>query len=143
MKPSAGLSNAGKCVIIVGGGPAAQSCAETLRTRRNKPWDGRIVMLTDEANGPYDRTKLSKSLSSKAQELLLRPDPNFYGKAGIELKTSCKVVSVDAKNNQVQTESGETYLYDYLVLASGSRPRPLPVKGADTAKNVFTLRTPS
>ena len=46
-------------VVIVGGGGAAQSCAETLRSRK-EPWKGRIIMLTEENCAPYDRPKLSK-----------------------------------------------------------------------------------
>ena len=45
---------------------------------------------------------------------------------------------------QVQTEGGKTYPYDYLVLASGTRPRSLSrVKGADSVGNIFVLRSPS
>ena len=46
-------------VVIVGGGGAAQSCAETLRSRE-EPWKGRIIMITKENCLPYDRPKLSK-----------------------------------------------------------------------------------
>ena len=46
-------------VVIVGGGGAAQSCAETLRNR-DQPWKGRIVILSKENCLPYDRPKLSK-----------------------------------------------------------------------------------
>ena len=46
-------------IIIVGGGGAAQSCMETLRTRQ-EPWKGRIIVLSKENCLPYDRPKLSK-----------------------------------------------------------------------------------
>ena len=137
--PSGNLGN--ECVVIVGGGPAAQMCAETLRQRDDTPWRGRIVMLTGEETGPYDRTKLSKSLTSTAQDLLLR-NSDFYDAADIELKTNSKVVSVDTSANQVVTESGETYGYDFLVLATGGTPRTIKVKGSDKANNVFSLRSP-
>jgi len=140
-KPSAATSNAGKCVVIVGGGPSAQACAETLRTRCPNPWDGRIVMLTEEATGPYDRTKLSKALATKAEEMLLR-QPDFYQRAGIELKTGSKVVSLNTTENRVETENGEVHPYDYCVLATGSSPRTLPLQGASGAKNLMVLRTP-
>ena len=86
----------GKTVVIVGGGPAAQTCAETLRNRAGSAWDGRIVMLTQEATGPYDRTLLSKQLTKTAQDLLLRK-PHFYHDQKIELKTDSKVIGLDTE----------------------------------------------
>ena len=47
-------------ILIVGGGGAAQTCVETLRTRQNDPWRGKITVLTAECCLPYDRPKLSK-----------------------------------------------------------------------------------
>ena len=43
--------------MIVGGGLAAQRCAETLRRRGD---DGRIRMVCGEPERPYDRPPLSK-----------------------------------------------------------------------------------
>jgi len=58
--------------------------------------------------------------------------------------TESKVVGLDTEAHQVETAGGETYKYDYLVLASGSRPRTLSnVKGATSVDNVFVLRSPS
>ena len=133
-------TDAGKRVVIVGGGPAAQNCAETLRNRTDHPWDGQIVVLTDEDHAPYDRTILSKQLTKTPADLALRK-PELYQQAGIDLQTGSKVVSVDASNNTVKTAQGSSYKYDYLVLASGGRPRTLSIPGSD-AKNVFVLRSP-
>uniref|UniRef100_A0A8C5C4S5 Rieske domain-containing protein n=1 Tax=Gadus morhua TaxID=8049 RepID=A0A8C5C4S5_GADMO len=43
--------------LLIGGGPAALLCAETLR--RNS-YQGRIVMVTKDALPPFDKPKLSK-----------------------------------------------------------------------------------
>ena len=45
--------------------------------------------------------------------------------------TNSTVVRVDSDANLVETQDGETYNYDYLVLASGGSPRTL-----DIAKNI-------
>ena len=64
-------------VVIVGGGGAAQVCAETLRSRKNYPWKGKVVMITQENNLPYDRPKLSKAMSASGKDLQLRQDIFF------------------------------------------------------------------
>ena len=49
-------------------------------------------MVTSEAAYPYDRIKLSKALSSTAEEIALRPK-KFYEDYDIEVMTSTEVVS--------------------------------------------------
>ena len=60
--------------------------------KRSKREDGRIVMITDENFRPYDRTKLSKTLSMTAEEIALRP-VEFYDEANIEIMTATEAVS--------------------------------------------------
>ena len=45
-------------VVVIGGGGAAQVCVETLRRRTDNPWQGRIVIITQEQSLPYDRPKV-------------------------------------------------------------------------------------
>jgi len=58
----------GRVFVIVGAGPAGGAAAETLR----KHFTGRILLIGKEGPVPYDRAKLSKALSSKAEQLQLR-----------------------------------------------------------------------
>ncbi|XP_058020127.1 apoptosis-inducing factor 3-like [Ahaetulla prasina] len=44
-------------VLLLGAGPAALTCAETLR---QEGFTGKIVMATWENHLPYDRTKLTQ-----------------------------------------------------------------------------------
>jgi apoptosis-inducing factor 3 len=55
--------------VILGGGPAGITCAETLRQRM---FGGRIVIVCKEKALPYDRTKLSKAMSSSVESIALR-----------------------------------------------------------------------
>ena len=45
--------------LIIGGGPAGQSCAESLR---QAGFEGEITIVTKENYLPYNRTVLSKNI---------------------------------------------------------------------------------
>ncbi|RXG50774.1 Apoptosis-inducing factor 3 [Armadillidium vulgare] len=118
-------------------GAAGAKCVETLRQEGFK---GKIMLITAEKTIPYDRPKLSKAMHLDADSILLR-QPDFYQKANIDVKFRLKVSKVDPSTKTVLTESGESYKYDKLFLATGGKPRNLMVPGSQL-KNVFFLRTP-
>uniref|UniRef100_A0A8D2IU36 L-amino-acid oxidase n=1 Tax=Varanus komodoensis TaxID=61221 RepID=A0A8D2IU36_VARKO len=68
-------------VLLLGAGPAALTCAETLR---QEGFTGRVILATAEEHLPYDRTKLSKEMDAKAERLYLRPR-SFLDAFGIEV----------------------------------------------------------
>ncbi|KAK2164938.1 hypothetical protein LSH36_57g03020 [Paralvinella palmiformis] len=121
--------------IVVGGGPAAASCVETLR---QEGYTGRIVMISKEPYLPYDRTKLSKTLDAKPATLQLR-DAEFYKKLTVELMTGKQVIRLDVKNKTVHLNSGESLHFDKVMCATGGSPRNLEILGNDL-KNVHVLR---
>jgi nitrite reductase/ring-hydroxylating ferredoxin subunit len=88
-KTCARVDEEGQTVVIIGGGGAAQTCAETLRTRTRSPWTGKIIMLSKEISAPYDRPKLSKAMTSSGKDLKLRPE-YFHQGANIDLRTGGK-----------------------------------------------------
>jgi heterodisulfide reductase subunit A-like polyferredoxin len=57
--------------VIVGAGAAGGTAAEALR---QNGYTGRIVMIGAEPHLPYDRTKLSKALSSDGARLQVSVD---------------------------------------------------------------------
>ena len=123
--------------VVVGGGDAGQSAAETLR---DEGFTGRLVMISKEDTAPYDRTKLSKELESteKPADLELRPD-SFYEKRTIERLVK-EVTKVDVNGKTVTFEGGETLSFDALVIATGGTPKKLDIAGADL-NGVHTLRS--
>uniref|UniRef100_A0A8D3AK85 AIF family member 3 n=1 Tax=Scophthalmus maximus TaxID=52904 RepID=A0A8D3AK85_SCOMX len=123
-------------VLIIGSGPAGLVCAETLR---QEGFTDRIVMCTMDRHPPYDRTKLSKSLDSTAEQLRLR-SLDFLQDHDIELLTE-KEVRSDVKTRSVTFEDGLRMEYRKLFIATGSKPKPMIFKGKDV-RNVFHLRTP-
>jgi len=125
--------------VVVGAGAAGQAAAETLR---REGFAGRIVMITAEAERPYDRTLLSKLyLSGELDEdMLYIRDPAFYERLSIELRAQTRVKAVSPEARTVVLDSGEEIAADALLLATGSRPKALPVAGSDLP-NVFLLRS--
>ncbi|HKT56401.1 MAG TPA: FAD-dependent oxidoreductase [Microbacterium sp.] len=124
--------------LIVGGGLAAASAAETLRT---EGYDGEITVVTDEAHPPYQRPPLSKGYLAGREGLdavILHP-AEWYVENGIALRTSTSVTAIDPSAHRVELGAGESVAYDSLLLATGSRPRQLPLPGADL-QGVYTLR---
>ncbi len=129
----------GRTFAIVGAGAAGSAAAEGLR---QQGFQGRIVMITREDHGPYDRPDLSKDfLAQKEHEFSpeLRSE-KFYANRGIELLKGREVKRLDPSAKTIEFADGETLTYDKCLVATGGRPRRLNIEGADL-ENVFTLRS--
>lgn len=126
-------------IVIAGGGHAAGQLIASLRQHQ---YDGQLVLVGDEPHLPYQRPPLSKKYLAgdlPAERLYLKP-ADFYDEPGIDLHLSTKVTGIDRNARQVVTSDNETIAYDKLVLAPGSRIRPLPVEGTNLGR-VHYLRT--
>lgn len=129
----------GRVFVVLGAGAAGSAAVEMLR---QAGFQGRVVMLTQEAQLPYDRTRLSKDyfIGKVSQEKMPLRTPEFYREHQIEVLCNRKVVRVDVGAKTIGFEDGTSLAYDSLLLASGGKPRRLPVEGVEL-KNVFTLRS--
>src|SRR5438876_603101 len=126
-------------IVIAGGGQAAVQAVDTLR---RKGFTGKLSMVGDEPWLPYQRPPLSKKYLAGALErerLLIRP-AQFFPEHGIDAHLGRRVTAVAPRERHVRLDDGLVLPYDALVLATGSRPRRLPVPGADLA-GVHYLRT--
>ncbi len=125
-------------IVLVGGGLAAQRCAETLR---RSGYDGPIRMVCGELHAPYDRPPLSKAVLAGEQaeaDLPLRP-PAWYAEHGVELLLGVRATGLDAERRLVSLQDGEALPYEKLLVATGARPRELAP--LHRFANVHTLRT--
>ncbi len=125
--------------LIIGGGAAGNTAAETLR---REGFGGKITIVTADYDRPYDRPTLSKSfLAGKAgpDALPLRPE-DFYVRMKIDLITGRRVTKLYTDEKIASTDNGDTYRYDKCLLATGGMPNMLDIPGADK-KNIFTLRS--
>lgn len=126
-------------VVVVGGGHAGFHLALFLRSGA---WAGEVTLVEAQAGLPYQRPPLSKDFLAGKQELddtLFRP-ASFYPDKGIELVRDRAVAAIERSAGQVVLSDGARLPYDHLVLATGSRPRPLTVPGADL-DGVLSLST--
>jgi 3-phenylpropionate/trans-cinnamate dioxygenase ferredoxin reductase subunit len=126
-------------IVIVGAGHAGGSVAAFLR---QYGWKGPITLLGAEPVPPYQRPPLSKALLKReadAASLALRPAV-FYAANAIALRLATHATAIDSENRGVVLASGEQLPYDHLILATGARPRMLPIPGHDLA-GVLALRS--
>ncbi len=125
-------------ILIAGGGLAGQRCCETLRSRG---FEGPIRIVGDEDRAPYDRPPLSKGVLSgdvSPETIGYRPD-DWYADHDVELLLGERAVALDPGLRTMTLASGSTLRWDFAVIATGSRPRPLP--GAADFANTHLLRT--
>jgi 3-phenylpropionate/trans-cinnamate dioxygenase ferredoxin reductase subunit len=119
-------------VVVVGAGHGGFSVCATLRTMG---WDGELTLIDSDQTLPYQRPPLSKKVLAGEQTLEdahFRPRA-FYDDHGIGLLLGHRVVGIDRVARTVEIEGHSPVSYDHLVLATGSRPRHLPLAGLGPA----------
>lgn len=125
-------------IVIVGGGLAGQRCAAALRREGHT---GAIRMVCAEAHPPYDRPPLSKEVLSGARSawsLAYRPG-DWYEQHAVELLLGLSATALWPSDRRLRLHDGSTLSYDQLLIATGCRPRRLPLLAG--YENVSTLRT--
>lgn len=125
-------------ILIVGGGLAAQRCAETLRRRG---YDGTVRIVCAEPEPPYDRPPLSKELlagRTDEEEIAFRP-AWWYEEKEVELLLGSPAESLDPRARTVRLDCGAELGYEQLLIATGGAARRLPF--LDGFDNVHALRT--
>jgi 3-phenylpropionate/trans-cinnamate dioxygenase ferredoxin reductase subunit len=126
-------------IVIVGAGLAAARAAETLR---KDGYEGSITMIGDEPERPYLRPPLSKEYlrgEGDREQVYIHP-ATFYAEQRIDLRSTTTVRAIDPRSREVVLDAEERVPFDRLLIATGARPRTLPVPGAELP-GVMTLRT--
>lgn len=126
-------------IIIVGGGLAAARLVSEYRTAGG---DAEVTILSAEPDPPYNRPPLTKGFLRMEQDrdsTLVRPLDEYEDDV-VELRLGTMVEAIDPAEHEVELTSGERVPYGKLVLATGARPRVLPIPGADLV-GVHTYRT--
>ncbi|MET0865747.1 MAG: FAD-dependent oxidoreductase [Nakamurella sp.] len=125
--------------VIVGASLAGAKAAETLRS---DGFSGRVVLVGQETEPPYERPPLSKGylLGAEPREKAFVHEPQWYDEHDIEWRAGTLAVELNAENRTVTLHPTEILHYDKLLLATGSRVRTLSVAGAEL-DGVYYLRT--
>ncbi|MEU5398992.1 FAD-dependent oxidoreductase [Streptomyces sp. NPDC005963] len=118
--------------VIIGGGLAGAKAAETLRA---EGFTGRVILIGDENDHPYERPPLSKGYltGKEKRDSVFVHEPAWYAGADVELHLGQTVVSVDRADKAVHLGDGTVLHYDKLLLATGAEPRRLDIPGTELA----------
>ncbi len=125
--------------VIIGASLAGAKAAETLR---DEGFTGRVVLIGEETEPPYERPPLSKGylLGADAREKAYLHEPQWYLENNIEWRAGTVAVGLDLATKTVTVHPADTIDYDKLLLATGSRVRTLTTPGSDL-QGVHYLRT--
>jgi len=117
--------------VILGAGPAGVIAAETIR--KLSAHDS-ITLIGDEPEPSYSRMAIPYLLMGNIDEAgtYLRKSPTHFADLNIKVVES-RVKSVQAAENTLTLQSGETIHFDTLLIATGSHPVRPPIAGIDTA----------
>ena len=123
--------------VIVGASLAGASAAAALR---KEGFDGRLFLIGEEAERPYERPDLSKKYlrGEPDAKVYVHPD-GFYDDADVELLTDARVDRIDAARATVHIGS-RSIRFDRLLVTTGAAPRRLAVPGGEL-EGIVTLRT--
>ncbi|WP_295128176.1 NAD(P)/FAD-dependent oxidoreductase [uncultured Leifsonia sp.] len=131
--------SAPKEVAIIGASLAGATAATTLR---EAGYDGTIRLFGAESNLPYIRPPLSKGYLAGTEERasLYVHDEAWYRDYDIDLHLGTRIARLDPTAGTVTGSDGAAHRFDRALLATGSTPRRLPIRGTDF-EGVLSLRT--
>ena len=125
-------------LVIVGNGMAAVRLVDEL----TKIALGRyaIAVIGEEPRLAYNRVLLSSVLAGEtaSHDIELQP-ANWWRDRGVTLKYGCRITGIDVGRRELKIANEESIAFSNLVLATGSTPLRLDVRGADLA-GVHTFR---
>ena len=126
--------------LIVGGGIAGTTAAETIRSQDKS---GSIMIISDEPYPLYSRIMLSKPnffLEKIPFDNIWLKKDSWYEEKEIILLAGKSVVSLDANNKKIILNDEKEIGYEKLLLAIGGCARKFSGPGEDK-KGIFVLRS--
>ncbi|HEX4831368.1 MAG TPA: NAD(P)/FAD-dependent oxidoreductase [Trebonia sp.] len=130
-------------VVIVGAGLGGLRAAERLRA---EGYGGSLTVIGAEAHLPYSRPPLSKELLAQAGDLTLAQAHELVAFrhrgsiADVEFRLGSPAVAADLAQGRLRLADDALVAFDGLVIASGLRPRRLPIRRAPTVTGSHVLR---
>ncbi|WP_129658600.1 NAD(P)/FAD-dependent oxidoreductase [Rothia halotolerans] len=137
--PSADVVPPEATLLIIGSGPAGVSAA---RSYADSGGPGTVLIVTADADRPYQRPPLSKEMLAGEQPVHPQPIEEEGLPEQVSLLLGTEVTAVDRSARTVLCRTSEgmrSIRYSQLVMALGSRPKPLP--GVEDGARVHLLRS--
>ena len=125
-------------VVIVGSGHGGAQAAIALRQAGHEE---PVLMVSRDANPPYERPPLSKEYlagEKPFEKILIRP-ADFWTQRNVSLRLKTNVAEVDWMRHVLSMSDGSSVSYRKLIWAAGGDPRRLDCPGADLA-GIHTIR---
>jgi 3-phenylpropionate/trans-cinnamate dioxygenase ferredoxin reductase subunit len=116
--------------VIVGASLAGATAAQALR---EEGFTGRIVLIGEENERPYERPALSKGylLGTDERAKIYVHEEHWYAEHAVELLLGRRAALLDRGAHELELDTGERIGYGKLLLATGASPRRLRLPGAD------------
>ncbi len=121
-------------LLILGGGTAGTMVATKLR-RNLKKQDWTITIVDRDTQHIYQPGLLFLPFGGYTPEQITK-DRRRYLPAGVDF-VMADIDKVEPEANRVLLSDGRILLYDYLVMASGTTPRPDQTTGMDDPKTWY------
>ncbi|HET9258742.1 MAG TPA: FAD/NAD(P)-binding oxidoreductase [Acidimicrobiia bacterium] len=128
-------------MLVLGGGTAGTTLVNKMRPLLGKG-DWSITVVEPRQEHHYQPGYLFIPFGIYTSEEISKPCSRFIPD-GVELVTG-EVERVVPENNQVLLTDGRTFVYDQLIIATGTTPRPNQTPGMDGAawrKSIFDFYT--
>lgn len=130
-------------ISIIGTGGAGLGAAETLR---RMGFTGEINLFTKETSIPFQKHNLTKYLDFTGKEkLLFYRTPSFYSNNQIKIHYAGDVKQVEnslSGLSHLQLKNEMKFLYDGIIIASGSNEFSDPFSSDSIAQNCVILTNP-
>ena len=117
-------------LVLIGNGMAGIRAIEELLKYEPDMYD--ITVIGSEPHPNYNRIMLSPVLAGEKEiDDIILNSYDWYQENNIDLVTGDPVGKINRVGKSVETESGKSFDYDRLLIATGSMPFIIPVPGAD------------
>lgn len=133
----------GPRVIIIGASLAGLRSAEAVLAAMPA---AQVTLIGDEPHAPYNRPPLSKDAVAglvgadavaRAAALAKLVFKHRLPEGAVTWRLGCRAVAVRAEARQALLSDGAALPYDWLIAATGLRPRRLPFAGLEDRRHVL------
>ncbi|TRM89811.1 hypothetical protein DMP16_10860, partial [Sulfolobus sp. B1] len=125
--------------LIVGGGLAGGYASLSIR---EKDKNGKILLISEEKELPYDRVPLSKEflLDKIAKEQLYITTREELESNAVNVELGRRVIQIDLSNRVAKLDNNEKVSFKKILISTGGSPRRLRIEGSNL-DGIYYFRT--